>query len=325
VEFFDALPLVLGSYLTFGAVSRRVRLFLGKVRGAQAPAFRVFHHRALAEELGRAASAETGPLVIRPPHSKRLGPFPPAWARSGWFLESPPSLREARDLLLAGAAEQAALLARSEDPERMEELFTWAVLVRIWADQLEAGEEVARALGEVAEDPALARRLLAWIEARRAEEDRGPGGDEAAARALMHLDLVGDALFETPAWAAFPVHLALLRRSWLRLEWDLFDAGRRLKAAAAKHRESAIVHLLRAHRAAALGDVNQAADHLARALYHGRHDPYFAAPVLCLDGLEALRPALFAEARALLDEAPKIDTREAGVLESGPSHRGPIP
>lgn len=323
MEFFDALPLVLGSYLTFGAVSRRIRLFLGKVRGAQEPAFRVFHHRALAEELGGSASEEGGPLVIRPPHSKRLGPFPPAWARSEWFHESPPSLREARDLLLAGAAEQAALLAR-EEPERMEELFTWAVLVRIWADQLEAGEEVARALGEVAEDPALARRLLAWVEARRAEEDRGPTGDEAAARALMHLDLLGDAVLETPAWAALPVHLALLRRSWLRLEWDLFDAGRRLKAAEGKHGESAIVHLLRAHRAAALGDVNHAADHLARALYHGRHDPYFAAPVLCLEGLEALRPALFAEARAILEEAPKIDTREAGALESGPSHRGPI-
>lgn len=320
MELSEALPLVLGSYLAFDAVGRRVRLALGNARGAGERAFRVFHHRALAEERLCAPAETSGASALRPPHSDRLGPFPPSWARSVWFLRQPPRLGQARDLLLAGAASHAARLARAEDPERLEELFTWAVLIRIWADQLDAASEIAHALGDVVEDPAPAHRLLGWIEARRAEEGRGP---EAVARALAHLDRVGEPLLETPAWAAFPAHLALVRRSWLRLELDLLDFRRRLRAVESRHPQSPFVHLLRAHRAAALGDVAQASDHLARALYHGRRDPYFAGPVLGLRGLETLRPALLGQARAVLAES-KIDTREAGALESGPSDRGPI-
>jgi len=323
VKLSEALPLVLGSYLAFDAVGRRIRLALGNARGAGDRAFRVFHHRALAEELRRVPAAEEGPLALRPPHSARLGPFPPGWAGSAWFLRQPPRLGEARDLLLAGAAAHAARRVLAEEPERLEELFTWAALVRIWADQLDAAEEVANALGEAAADPAPAHRLLAWVEARRAEEGRGPPAVAAAARALAHLDRIGEAVLDTPAWAAFPAHLALVRRSWLRLELDLFDFGRRLRAAERRHPGSPFVHLLRAHRAAALGDVAQAADHLARALYHGRSDPYFAAPVLSLRGLESMRPALLGQARAALAES-KIDTRKAGTLQSGPSDRGPI-
>mgnify|MGYP001366403102 FL=1 len=325
VEFFDALPLVIASYLSFGVLHRRVRLVMGRFRGADETPFRVFHHLALAEELGASGPRASGPEVIRHPRSELLGPFPPQLAASGWFQEAPESLREARDLLLAGAAGRAASIAKAEDPTRLVDLFTWAVALRLWAHQHEAAEESAHALGEVLDDPAPARRLLAWVETRRAEESRGPAREEAAARALMHLDLFGPALHRTPAWSVLPVHLALLRRSWLRMEWAIFDARRRLRAAAERHPESAFVHLGRAHLAAAYGDVRQAADHLTHALYHGRGDPYFAAPILCLRGIEALRPRLVVEAKARLSGTPKIDTREGGALESGPSQRGPIP
>lgn len=324
MEFFDALPLVIASYLSFGVVHRRVRLVLGRVRGAEEAPLRVFHHRALAEELGAGGPRAGGAPLIQEPRSVVLGPLPPHLAASGWFLEAPEHLREARDLLLAGAAEQAASVGGAENPTALVDLFTWSVALRIWAHQLEAAEEMAHALAGVLGDPLPARRLLAWVEARRAEESRGPAREEAAARALMHLDLLGPSLHDTPAWSVLPAHLALLRRSWLRLEWVLFDARRRLETAARRHPESAFVHLGRAHLAAALGDLRQAADHLTRALYHGRGDPYFAAPILCLRGIETLRPGLAAEALARFSEAPKIDTREGGVLESGPSHRGPI-
>lgn len=324
MEFFDALPLVLASYLSFGVVQRRVRLALGRIRGAEDAPFRIYHHRALAEELGGLGPEASGGRVIHPPRSAKLGPFPPALAESGWFRENPLSLRESRDLLLAGAAAQAAVIGRNEDPALLSDLFAWSIAVRVWADQLEAAEEMAHALAEVQEDPAPARRLLAWVEARRAEESGGSQREEAAARALMHLDLLGPSLHASAAWSVLPAHLALLRRSWLRLEWALFDARRRLSLAAEKHPESAFVHLGRAHLAAALGDLRQAADHLTRALYHGRGDPHFAAPILCLKGIEALRPSLAAEAMARMDETPKIDTREGGALESGPPQRGPI-
>lgn len=325
VEFFDALPLVLASYLTFGAVQRRLRLLLGRRRGADDPGLRHFPHRALADELAGPGPAGSGRLLIQPPHSEALGPFPPAWARSGWFREQPERLRAARDLLLAGAAEQAARLARPEEHADLVHLFTWSVIVRIWAHQLDAAEEMAHALAEVLEDPAPARRLFAWVEARRAESLPGEAGEEAAARAIRHLDLLGPSLHETPAWSVLPAHLVLLRRSWMRLEWVNFDARRRLKTAVARHPRSAFVHLVRGHFAVAQGEVAQAADHLARALYHGRGAPHFAEAILALRGIEALRPGLVEEARARIPEAAKIDTREAAPLESAASQRGPIP
>lgn len=325
MDFFDALPLVLGSYLTFGAVHRRVQLLLGRVRGAEEAAFRVFPHRALAEELAGPGPEAGGRRLIQAPRSEWLGPFPTAWEESGWFREHPERLREARDLLLAGAAERAAVQSREEDPRLRVHLFTWSVCLRIWAHQLDAAEEMAHALAESLDDPAPARRLLAWVEARRAESLRGVEGADAAARALAHLDLLGAAVHETPGWSALPVHLSLLRRSWTRWEWVLFDARRRLEASASRHPESPYVHLARGHLAAARGDVRLAADHLARALYHGRGEAHFAAPILSLKGIEALRPGLAAEARARFSEAPKIDTPEDGALESGPSQRDPIP
>jgi len=325
VDFFDALPLVLGSYLTFGAVHRRVQLLLGRLRGADAEAFRVYPHRFLADALAGAGPAASGARIVHAPRSGSLGPFPPSWAKCGWFFARPERLGEARDLLLAGAPQEAARRCGDEDPRLRIHLFTWSVCLRIWAHQLDAAEAMAHALAETLDDPAPARRLLAWVEARRAESLPGAAGADAAARALAHLDLLGPSLHATPAWSALPAHLTLLRRSWTRWEWVLFDARRRIEAAAARHPESPFVHRARGHLAAARGDVVQAADHLARALYHGRGEAPFAAAILSLEGIDAVRPLLASEARARLSEDPKIDTVEDGVLQSEAPQRDPTP
>lgn len=353
MDFFEALPLVVGSYLAFGAMRRRVRLVVGRRRGAGDPAFRIYHHHALLQELPHRGPANAqGEPVIPAPNSPRFGAMPEPWASSGWFLQDPGPLAGARDLLLAGAPVRAAQVAAdvagakvaaqmppdvaagaAEAGAQAQEhgggaggpvdLFVWAAACRIWAGQLEAAWAIAEAMAplEGAEEPM--GRLLAWVEVLRAEAGKGTAALEAADRALLRLDDLGAALDATPAWACLPAQVAILRLVGWRLEWDLFEARRRLRQARRHHGGAPLLLFCQAHLAASFGDGREAAELLAKALYHSRGDRFFAWAILALQGIQWSHPALFTRASAAAAHSGDVDTNRGPALESAPPHRGP--
>ncbi|AKU91553.1 hypothetical protein [Vulgatibacter incomptus] len=147
----------------------------------------------------------------------------------------------------------------------------------------------------------LAVRFVAMSEARHADSlPPGPTRHAAAAAALASLRRLGDAPMRTPAWSGLEAHLETLRISLWSLEMGEVVVRRLLRRALGRHPEAPCLHLVRAHLAATLGDPSGAADHLARALYYAGSDPFYAKPIVASPYLARVRPALDAQARALL-------------------------
>ncbi|WP_373047910.1 hypothetical protein [Vulgatibacter sp.] len=309
METLPALLTVAGSYAGYLLALRRVRVYRGRKAGPSLELLRRYDHVALAGELSPVRAADdttaTGPRLVPVP-SGPVGTLPAIWAEAPWSFAAPTRLAAAREELLLGLPAEAAAQAAGQGapPEAVRSLFTWAFLHRLFGGELAMAREIAEALRTL--DPgagSLVHRLLARLEAVRAEVE--PGATEAAAAAgLEHLRRGAvRGLPAPPAEAGLVAHFEVLRLTLWELEWRELAVRRQLRRAQARHPQAPVLHLVRAHLAAVLGDGPGAADHLARALYYARGDAFYARPVAASPYLARVRPALVAEARGLLDGA----------------------
>ena len=151
--------------------------------------------------------------------------------------------------------------------------------------------------------PELRDRLIEALQRSRLADaaQPGPARVEAAHRALGALKRVQELALEAPGWSGLAAHLDVQRLSFWSLEEAELSARRRLRRALARHPEAPSLHLVRAHLEASLGNVEGAADQLARALYYAKGDPFYARPIVASPAMARLRPALDAQARAVLE------------------------
>jgi len=311
VETLPALITVAGSYAGYLLAFRRVRVARGRLARPEPAVVERYDHVALAAELEDVRADDdthgVGPRIVPVPTGP-LGTLPTAWADAPWSFEAPSRLRSARDQLLLGLPDAAAAEALAQDPppESLRSLFTWAFFHRLFAGELGLAGEMAEALRTL--DPASARlchRLLARLEAVRAELlEPGAAREAAAAAGLAHLRRAGLRTEDPPpAEAGLAAHLEVLRLSFWDLEWRELVVRRHLRRAMAVHPQAPVLHLVRAHLAAVLGDGPGATDWLARALYYARGNPFYARPIAASAYVARARPALAAQARNLLAAA----------------------
>lgn len=131
----------------------------------------------------------------------------------------------------------------------------------------------------------------------------GPARALGAEEALVPLRRLGGLALEAPAWSVLAAHLEVQRLSFWNQERVEWVVRRALRRALARHPDAPAPHLVRAHLEASLGNAEAAADQLARALYYARGDAFYARPIVASPAVARLRPALDAQARALLEAA----------------------
>jgi len=102
------------------------------------------------------------------------------------------------------------------------------------------------------------------------------------------------------AEAGLAAHFEVLRLSFWDLEWREMTVRRHLRRALHRYPQAPVLHLVRAHLSAVLGDGPGATDWLARALYYARGDLFYARPIAASAYVARVRPALAAQARSLL-------------------------
>lgn len=152
-----------------------------------------------------------------------------------------------------------------------------------------AGPEAA---GLIQEIQIAARRVQAMSDGlkRRAAAEEG-------LRAFRRL---GASTSAAPTWSVLGAHFLVVRLSLLGMEWGEVVARRELRRALSLWPDSAPGHLVRAHLEAWLGHGEAAADHLARALFYAKGDPFYARPIVASPCIARLRPALDQQARRSL-------------------------
>lgn len=157
--------------------------------------------------------------------------------------------------------------------------------------------------GLAAARPELRDRLIEALQRAQLADavPPGPARIEAAHKALASLRRVGGLALEAPGWSGLAAHLDVQRLSFWSMEEAELRARRRLRRSLARHPEAPSLHLVRAHLEASLGNVESAADQLARALYYAKGDPFYARPIVASPAMARLRPALDAQARAVLE------------------------
>lgn len=131
----------------------------------------------------------------------------------------------------------------------------------------------------------------------------GPARTKLAAEALVPLHRVGGLALESPTWSVLAAHLEIQSLSFWNMERAELVVRRALRRALARHPDAPGPHLVRAHLEASLGNAEAAADQLARALYYARGDAFYAKPIVASPSMARLRPALNAQARALLESS----------------------
>jgi hypothetical protein len=333
VDPLVAIGVVALSYSVSMLGWRRVRVIVGRRDGIERAVFAAYDHRALALERAAEVPAvpveATGPVVAAVAAGAAtlpLGELPEPWRGAPWGRATPAALREARDHLLAGRVDEAAALAAGHPAAAS--LFAWASLARLFAGELAAALEVARALPAAAPDAApVAARLAAQVLAR-AVEVTPPGPDRAAAlrEALAAARAAGGGAPDAPpALVGLAAHLRLLGISPFTLETTQLVVGRSLQRALARPPDAPYLHLCRAHLAAALGEGEAAALHLARALYYARGERFYARAVRGSGWLARHRPALFAGAADALEPAVVDAHAPAGAEAPAAANRPPGP
>ncbi|HWV37624.1 MAG TPA: hypothetical protein VN033_04000 [Vulgatibacter sp.] len=209
-------------------------------------------------------------------------------------------------LLIVGASYAGYLLAwrrvraargrrRGPDPAAVS-AFDYAALERELPGLCEARPELRDRFIE-----ALQRARLADAAAP------GPARVESALEALAALRRVREATLDAPGWSGLAAHLEVQRLSFWSLEYAELRARRWLRKALARHPDAPSLHLVRAHLEASLGNAEGAADQLARALYYAKGDPFYARPIVASPAMARLRPALDAQARAVLEAGEPLN------------------
>lgn len=306
MEPIPALIAVGASYAAYLLGWRRVRVAQGRRKGPELRALALYDHRALAREsasLGPDQAMAGGARLVPVPVAGALGPLPEPWASAGWNFARPSVLSESRDLLLLGLTEEAALRASSSAPSDVASLFCWAFFFRLFSGESERALAVAEAYASIpGRSPDVAARLLVQGLSFRAES-LPPGGDrEAVATRALQVWRSLEAPCGSPALSGLRPHLEILRLGWWNLEIGEWQVRRHLRRALTKHPEAPVLHLIKAHLAAVLGEGQRAADHLAKALYYARGDSFYALPIVNSPYLSLSRPTLAARARALVRE-----------------------
>lgn len=315
MDSLHAVLIVVASYVGYLLAWRRVLVTRGRRSGPDPAELARYDHRELALELGPLLDEDdtTGRgVVVVPAPAGPLGALPDLWATAPWSHAEPGRLRAARDLLLAGRPEDAARSASGEEAPSasVRSLFTWAFLQSLFGGRLAQAAEIARHLEAIDLSAApLRHRLGARLDAVRAElADGGQSIEAACASGMRHLRRAARSADERgPAEAGLAAHFEILRLSFWDLEFRELAARRHLRRALARHPQAAILHLIRAHLSAVLGDGAGATDHLARALYYARGDRFYAGPIAASAYVARVRPALAAEARGIVGAA-----RQAG-------------
>lgn len=306
METLPALLTVGGSYAGYLLAWRRVRIARRRRLLADVDRLATYDHRALAADLADLLEADDttaeGPTVAPHPGGP-IGELPAGWLASPWHAARPSRLAAARDELLVGRVESAIAAAAGAPPAAIRSLFTWGFLMRLFGGDLGLAEEVAERLPEA--DPgavALRERLLARLEAVRAE--LAPAGEARVARCAAGMRRLRRArqlgARPTAAEIGLAAHFEVLRLTLWDLEWRTFRARRLLRRGLRMAPHAPWLHLVAAHLDASLGDGAGAADQLARALYYGRGDRFYARTVARLGFVGSVRPALLLEARSIL-------------------------
>lgn len=307
MEPVPALVAVGASYIAYLLGWRRIRVAQGRRKGPALQALARYDHRALAVELAATlapANLEAaGSRIVPIPTGTPLGPMPEPWATAPWAFAKPSALADARDALLLGVVEEAVTRSTGAPAALVASLFGWAFCFRVFSGEADRALAVANAYAALPGHRGdVANRLLAQAHSLFAE-GLGPGRErEVQATLGLARWKALEKPSASPALSGLGPHLEILRLGWWNLEIGEWTTRRRLRRALSRFPDAPVLHLIRAHLAASLGEGQRAADHLAKALYYARGDTFYARPIVESPWLSFSRPTLAARARGLLKE-----------------------
>ncbi|RMG11554.1 MAG: hypothetical protein D6729_17830 [Deltaproteobacteria bacterium] len=309
------IALVTVVYLVAVLLWHRVRLWRARRGGLPLDRFRPFDHRGVLDELRPLYEAG-----LPDPEAPRYTPEPAAaaqpfgepveWLSSAWASAAPERLPDpvahALRALRRGEIEEAGAKVLPTQPREVDQALT-SLGLHHFLEALYAGR-ISEAASVLAKLPAWTNRKisarvvdkhLAQLALAEAEASSGGRARRAARRARVHvLRAGGGEVFADPGTRGLWSHVLLRHFThFLNLEWRHVQIDRGIRKSLAENRTSPILYYELAHCAAHRGKGEEAVDHLARALFYAKGDPFYVRAILETPEVGRLKPILAEQVR----------------------------
>ena len=226
-------------------------------------------------------------------------------------------MAEAAKRVAGGHDAQVDALVEPGQPAALDQQFTSLgihhFLLRLYRDDLEGAARLMRRLpawsnGRISSrisDKYLGQIL--YLQAESARREGGAGRYKLAGQARRRLESAGATQpFAEPGTRSLWCHLVLVYFTHaLNQEVNHFRVDRLVRRGLSENQTSALLFYELAHVCTHRGKTEEAVDHLARALYYARGEPFYLRAVLDAPEVERVKPALVAQVKSEFSE----DTR----------------